>query len=71
MAGVNAPAPTSVVFDVGNVLVDWDPRAFFARQASDAACFDRLIGDLPPGTATRVIDAPPRGEGFEPLAPLL
>ncbi|MDB5738913.1 MAG: superfamily hydrolase [Sphingomonas bacterium] len=39
-------APTSVVFDVGNVLVDWNPRAFFARHIADAATLDRFLGEV-------------------------
>ncbi len=46
MAGVRAPAPTSVVFDVGNVLVDWQPRAFFARHIADPARLDRFLGEV-------------------------
>ena len=46
MAGVIAPAPQSVVFDVGNVLVDWNPRAFFARYVADSARLDRLMGEV-------------------------
>ncbi|WP_343046805.1 HAD family phosphatase [Sphingomonas chungangi] len=46
MAGVRAPAPTSVVFDVGNVLVDWNPRAFFARHVTDSARLDRLMSEV-------------------------
>lgn len=32
--------PTAVVFDVGNVLVEWDVRAFYARLIPDAARLD-------------------------------
>jgi 2-haloacid dehalogenase len=39
-------SPTSVVFDVGNVLVDWDPRAFFARHIADPARLDRFLGEV-------------------------
>ncbi|WP_454886105.1 HAD family hydrolase [Sphingomonas oryzagri] len=38
--------PTSVVFDVGNVLVDWNPRALFARYVTDSARLDRLMGEV-------------------------
>jgi len=38
--------PTKVVFDVGNVLVDWNPRAFFARHIPDSARLDRFIGEI-------------------------
>jgi 2-haloacid dehalogenase len=57
VAGVSAPvstsagappavSPTKVVFDVGNVLVDWNPRAYFARHIADPACLDRLMGEV-------------------------
>jgi 2-haloacid dehalogenase len=39
-------APQCVVFDVGNVLVGWDPRAFFARHVTDSARLDRLMGEV-------------------------
>lgn len=38
--------PTSVVFDVGNVLVDWNPHAFFARHIDDPARLDRFLGEV-------------------------
>jgi 2-haloacid dehalogenase len=38
--------PTKVVFDVGNVLVDWNPRALFARYVADPARLDRLMGEV-------------------------
>jgi 2-haloacid dehalogenase len=34
------------VFDVGNVLVDWNPRALFARYIADPARLDRLMGEV-------------------------
>ena len=30
------PRPTAVVFDVGNVLVEWNPDAFYDRQIGEA-----------------------------------
>jgi 2-haloacid dehalogenase len=41
-----ASALRAVVFDVGNVLVDWNPRAFFASQIADAAELDRFLGQV-------------------------
>jgi 2-haloacid dehalogenase len=38
--------PTSVVFDVGNVLVDWSPRVFFARHIADPVRLDRFLGEI-------------------------
>lgn len=46
MAGAQPPALKSVVFDVGNVLVDWNPRALFARYVTDNARLDRLMGEV-------------------------
>jgi 2-haloacid dehalogenase len=45
-AALPAVRPTSVVFDVGNVLVDWDPRALFARHIADPARLDRFLGEV-------------------------
>ncbi len=42
----SAGPPTSVVFDVGNVLVDWNPRAFFARHIADPVRLDRFLGEV-------------------------
>lgn len=39
-------APTSVVFDVGNVLVDWNPRAFYAARIADPVRLDRFLGEV-------------------------
>jgi 2-haloacid dehalogenase len=39
-------SPRSVVFDVGNVLVDWNPRALFARHITDGARLDRLMDEV-------------------------
>jgi 2-haloacid dehalogenase len=39
-------APHAVVFDVGNVLVDWNPRAFFARHIDDPRTLDRFLGEV-------------------------
>jgi 2-haloacid dehalogenase len=41
-----AVRPTSVVFDVGNVLVDWSPRAFFARHIVDPLRLDRFLAEV-------------------------
>ena len=37
---------SNVVFDVGNVLVDWNPRAFFARYIADPHALDRFLGEV-------------------------
>ncbi|WBO22375.1 HAD family hydrolase [Sphingomonas abietis] len=41
-----AARPIAVVFDVGNVLVDWNPRAFFARHIPDTDRLDRFLGEV-------------------------
>lgn len=46
VAASSATHPTSVVFDVGNVLVDWNPRAFFARHIPDSVRLDRFLGEV-------------------------
>jgi 2-haloacid dehalogenase len=40
---------TSVIFDVGHVLYDWDPRALYARLFDDEQALDAFLG----GVATR------------------
>jgi 2-haloacid dehalogenase len=50
-------APTSVVFDVGHVLVDWDPRAFYARHIPDPARLDRFLSEIATGEWHRQHDA--------------
>ncbi|HEY0413805.1 MAG TPA: HAD family phosphatase [Allosphingosinicella sp.] len=40
---MNAPPPTAVVFDVGNVLYGWDPESFLARQIPDDAARLRFV----------------------------
>ena len=42
--GAHRDRPVSVVFDVGNVLVDWNPRAFFAQHIADPARLDHFLG---------------------------
>jgi 2-haloacid dehalogenase len=39
-------SPTSVVFDVGNVLVDWNPRGYFARHIHDPQRLDRFLSEV-------------------------
>jgi len=47
VAAVFPAAPVkSVVFDVGNVLVDWNPRAFFQRHIVDPARLDRFLSEV-------------------------
>jgi 2-haloacid dehalogenase len=45
-ASASGNQPGSIVFDVGNVLVDWNPRAFFARHIADPIVLDRFLGEV-------------------------
>ena len=38
--------PKAVVFDVGNVLVDWNVRAFYARFIADPARLDWFLAEV-------------------------
>ena len=38
--------PTAVVFDVGNVLVDWNVRAFYAPLIPDLARLDWFLAEV-------------------------
>ena len=36
----------NVVFDIGGVLLEWDPRAVFRQLVDDEAEIDRLLGEV-------------------------
>ena len=38
--------PTAVVFDVGNVLYDWDPRFLYERLIEDGQALDAFLGEV-------------------------
>ena len=38
--------PTAVLFDVGNVIVRWDPRTLYSTIFSDPAERDRFLGEV-------------------------
>lgn len=42
---MSAP-PTTVVFDLGNVLLDWDPRRLYRELIDDPAELDRFLTDI-------------------------
>jgi 2-haloacid dehalogenase len=42
----NVKAPEIVVFDVGNVLVDWDPRYLYRKIFADAGEMERFLGEV-------------------------
>ncbi|WP_159728516.1 HAD family phosphatase [Methylosinus sp. Ce-a6] len=37
---------TTVVFDVGNVLVDWNPRHLYRKLFDDAEAMERFLGEI-------------------------
>jgi 2-haloacid dehalogenase len=41
-----SPAPTAVVFDVGNVLVQWDVRALYRKMFDDEAEMERFLAEV-------------------------
>ena len=47
--------PTSVIFDIGKVLIEWDPRALFEKLIDDDAY---VIACKCGGLAKRTISAP-------------
>jgi len=40
------PNPGSVVFDVGHVLYDWDPRVLYRRLIPDDEALDVFLGEI-------------------------
>ena len=38
--------PTSVIFDVGHVLYDWDPRVLYERLFDDERALDAFLNDV-------------------------
>jgi 2-haloacid dehalogenase len=41
-----AVAPTAVIFDVGRVLYDWDPRILYGRLIADDRALDAFLRDV-------------------------
>ena len=41
-----AQSPSVVVFDIGNVLIDWDPRRLYRKIFADAAACDAFLRDV-------------------------
>jgi 2-haloacid dehalogenase len=39
-------APTSVIFDIGHVLYDWDPRFLYGRLFEDERALDAFLRDV-------------------------
>jgi FMN phosphatase YigB (HAD superfamily) len=43
---MTTPAPTAVLWDVGNVIVRWDPRTLYSKIFPDPAERDRFLGEV-------------------------
>ena len=41
-----ARAPRVIVFDIGNVLLDWDPRHLYRRIFSDTARMEWFLANV-------------------------
>ncbi|MHA1544192.1 MAG: HAD family phosphatase, partial [Alphaproteobacteria bacterium] len=41
-----ANQPTSVIFDIGKVLIDWDPRALYEKLIDDAEELDWFLKEV-------------------------
>ena len=39
-------APTSVVFDLGGVLIDWDPRYLYRKLFDDADEMESFLAEV-------------------------
>lgn len=39
-------APTSIIFDVGHVLYDWDPRVLYRQLIPDEDALERFLGEV-------------------------
>ena len=44
--GSSAAVPTAVIFDVGRVLYDWDPRILYRRLIADDRALDAFLRDV-------------------------
>ena len=46
VVGSSAAVPTAVIFDVGRVLYDWDPRILYRRLIADDRALDAFLRDV-------------------------
>jgi 2-haloacid dehalogenase len=61
--------PTAVVFDLGGVLIDWDPRHLYRRLFDDEDAMERFLEDVATTDWNRQQDAGrPWAEAIEALA---
>lgn len=59
----------AVVFDIGGVLLDWDPRSFYARLVPDPAELDRFLTEIcTPGWNASLDAGRPFDEACDELA---
>jgi 2-haloacid dehalogenase len=67
---MTAPAPSRVaVFDVGAVLIDWDPRHLYRRLFDDEAAMERFLAEVcTPEWNSRLDAGRPFAEAVEELA---
>ncbi len=49
--------PSTVVFDLGGVLIDWDPRYLFRRLLPDAGAVERFLAQVCPAEWNAAQDA--------------
>jgi 2-haloacid dehalogenase len=60
------PSPSAVVFDVGNVLIPWDPERLYGRLIPDPAARARFLSDICPPEWNAAFDrGAPMPEGVE------
>jgi 2-haloacid dehalogenase len=43
---MTAPARDTVVFDLGGVLIDWNPRHLYRKIFADAVAMERFLGEI-------------------------
>jgi len=60
-----ADAPCAVVFDLGGVLIDWNPRYLYRRLIADEATMERFLAEVVSPAWNREMD---RGRPFAELA---
>ena len=60
MAGAQAQERPVVVFDLGGVLIDWNPRYLYRKLFDDEAAMERFLARsaTAPGTWSRTAAAP-------------
>jgi len=69
MSAMAAPRPTTVVFDLGNVLVDWNPRYLYRTLFDgDDAAMERFLAEV---CTPAWNDEQDRGRSFEEACALL